>query len=327
MYSIGSVADNGARGCGHLQEGGFYASSTMSADGELKAWTWLVSSAFQHPANSGGQVLPHNYNLVCPPRSMQVINLQGSLSYGATMTDPGFAPDEPFEANLERLPAYALLDHVGADYSPFYFALECRMRGPNRRIPETLAKKLAQYLAKLHALPIVFTHNAILRAPDYKAIVAVLTNEELMAALSAEPVESSVDDSSHLPLFYPSHWRKGFGFTIFDDWLADNPVLPETILHRLMHKWLSEYPGGARRPQEVIPAEYLEAGWGVREGGFGVSWITQAIYVCPKGTKAEEQTELIQAGIVPVYAGDPEGESAGITDDLLEFAPQEDVTL
>lgn len=137
---------NPQRGCGTLRAGGFYARSESSSVGVLSS-AWCFGTGVERGHNLF--ITGHG------DRAMNLCCLPSTLDKGVLMQSE--QPLTGFYPVLATLPKTALVDHVGSNnYSPLSFAQEVFLHGVSRKIPETLAQKLAG-----KTLPILFTHSDV----------------------------------------------------------------------------------------------------------------------------------------------------------------------
>lgn len=261
------IVNDDERGCGDMQDEGFYAHGALGSSGILKAWTWCLG---QHIF--GGE----NFTFKAPARQMQVINLPASLYFREVITDPEVAiPDH--DHPLARIPRMALLDHIGSEYyTPDSFAEEVQSRGPNRRITEDIAKAIAGATP----IPILFTHSGM-------PLVDVDYREDLL---------KWADDWGHKVTprnFEPTPYQEDFGLTIGsysgnDHWL-----------HAVLGK-MHQAGNGKEVPLRKIMGGALLKNTSVVEQTLGISWITSAIYVAPPEADPGKLDELASTGIEPV---------------------------
>jgi len=257
------------RGCGTLKEGGFYCRGDRSPNGTLQAWVWALG---QHII--GGQ----NYTVTVPARQMQVINLPQTLLRMRLVSDVKEPRgDIRWTDNFERLPVVAVIDHIGADnYTPWSFAQECRDMGPSRRIPENVAKVIAQHCP----MPILFTHSDM-PLVDERVLDEVSRWADVPAGAAFEPAP-----------FAPRWGLNRNDYRGDDHWII--PVLEQ--LHRskaTANNLIKHLP--APVAENILFAEQL----------LGISWITRCVYIAPEGESEERLQDIFNSGIEPVRLDNP----------------------
>lgn len=263
--------DNARRGCGHLVKGGFYArGDRFTRTGALASWTWALGDMVD---------VGHNLLLEAPPRTQTLINLPASLARGEVVTNMEPTAEMALWPALQSLPTVAVLDHVGRDYTPYSFAMECQARGPNRRITADAAR----IIATLAPVPVIFTH-AWMPLPDEG--LAVQWYDTAIGLNYGNP-----NRPARLgPVFDDPNW----GVRSIDGRGADHWSIP--VLHML-----SDMAEGRPKPlsaflQPPASSTYLA------EQAFGISWFTGSIYVT-QGTETPDELQAIRmSGIEPVVA-------------------------
>ena len=263
---------NPQRGCGQLKEGGFYARGDVGTGGTLSSWTWTLG---EHVI--GGK----NLNISVPARQMQVINLPATLHRRQMSTEAvELFADNP----LAKLPAYALLDHIGSEYyTPWSFMLECSQHGPSRRIPQNIANAIAKHCP----IPIVFTHTWLPVVDEhYWADLCQWTAPGVAPALwTTEPTYEVTEWGIRR-----DDWHGGLDRNGLIHWII--PTL------RQMH----EAGGGKEKHlSQIMPAELAENTL-LSEQIYGISWITRCVYIASENDNDQTLEELMQAGIEPVRA-------------------------
>ncbi len=256
--NLASVADT-RRGCGNLVKGGLYARGTFGKNGTLEAWTWCLGE---------GVIGGRNLNLSAPARQMGLIRLPETLFNRYVSSEP-----LPFTTDvLGRLPAFALLDHIGASfYTPWSFASEVKRLGPSRRVPEAMAATIARHLP----MPILFTHS-------WMPVVDSGYQDELMkwaGAVGSWDISMTHDHPEWG--VYAADRNHGEGH-----WLV--PVL--TALHRQCEGY--KLIGN-------LPAELAENTL-LNEQAFGISWITNVCYIVTGEEDEQTLERLLERGIEPV---------------------------
>lgn len=287
---------NPERGCGTKKEGGFYAEGTTSPNGALSLWTWILGTCTEAGLNC----------FVSPPaRKVVQGNLAASLVMGEFVSN-----DVPFErrigseknylgkqyATLKRQAApVALFDHVGSKfYTPHEFMKEVRELGPSRRI----TPQVAEEIAKMTPIPVVFTHSDIPLFRDEAERDAVV---ELAAGLLSEYDQDQV---RYLPTWMSPEW--GLYSSCKDR--GDDHYLRQILglLSRLK-----------RQPRLIDTSEAWAALAAVmgranfQEQPFGATWITKITYVKRRDDPADIADKMAKKGIQTLILSDEELDAAG----------------
>lgn len=297
---------NPERGCGKLRRGMCYARGDLGAGGTLSAAT--LYAGIGHSAGDA----PGNLIFDMPSRKMIELDLPLTLLHeelidtlqGAAWRSraPEGQPNEAIHRpHIWRLPVYALADHIGASqsqkgakgYTAWTFGAELAAQGPNRAIPPELAKRLA----KLGAMPVVFTAGDIPFFTEFghlqwflHSVVAPYAMKEQatgrMLPGCAYRLLDTLSGESNAGLSYlPTWWNARFtlrrgGYDGQDSWLM--PVL-----------WYMSDTGdtGADSGVELCEAPV----WG--------SWFTSIIYTAD-GPDDPNVEAMMNAGVEPVYFRD-----------------------
>ena len=194
-------------------------------------------------------------NLYADNPSRSIIQFNGVVSLlSDEIVESIYLPDSDQYAEREHLahiPARCLLDHVGAAYyTPWQFAMETDIRGPSRRVTPDFAAMIAEIGIPI---PIFFTHKIPVCESVERAV-------EYATALLLERADVSV----LTPTWHDRRWGITSGKYAGGD-----------------HLWM-----GVLRILDDEP-QYLESLPASLEMIFGVSWITEAVYVAREG-----ETEL-----------------------------------
>lgn len=254
-----SVA-NPNRGCGNLVKGGFYGQGRFGPNGTLEVWTWCLGEGVWGGRNLN--LAPQN------PRGMDVIRLRETLFNLAYSTAPLAFTTEV----LDRLPEYALLDHVGsAHYTPWSFANEVKRLGPSRRIHRDIAPTIAKYLP----IPILFTHGWI-PSVDREQRIDLMQWSGAVGEWFMEP----------------THEHPEWGIYAADTWHGDGhwqvPLLAE------LNRRCEGYKLIGNMPEPLANATLLD------EAAFGISWITDVCYITTGEESDDTLQSLLDKGIEPV---------------------------
>ena len=238
---------NVSRGCGKLKKNQCYGGGLPDSAGTLMP-TWLLGE----PWYGGRRLCADDQEI--PPRCQVQIALYETLSLLRVT---------PFALGRK----FAIADHVGEKYySPWSFAVEAQIRGPNRNVGRINAKNWA------NKVPFVclFAHPKLPLFVDKEHATLFLKWAE-----STELTRTVLDERDWTPTWE----REGFGFTVFDKyWGFDHPS--RNVLEAL-HK--------ADEQKIEIPLE-LEPDQ--EKGIYFSSWFT---YVC--GTFDEMPEDLAEAGV------------------------------
>ncbi len=261
---LSSIA-NPKRGCGRLKAGGCYARGDFSSGGTLNAWTWTLGEHI-----IGRQNLMMNV----APRQMQLINLPGTLATGRLTTESLGVEQLPPEHAIQRLPQYALIDHVGsAHYTAWEFAQETIRHGPSRRLPRGIAKVLAKHTP----IPIVFCHSWLPLADEMHV-------DGLLAWAATKR-----EDKYFGPTFDHPDWGLGQG-----DWKGGGHWVTDVVSR--MHF------AGKGKPCHLtkIMAPELVENTLLEEMIFGISWITRLVYVAREEDDEKTRNDIWNDGLEPV---------------------------
>jgi hypothetical protein len=151
------MSGNPSRGCGKKKEDSFYLEgSPPSGSGNVWAWTWCLGDGIENIAP-----------LIFPPRQVTFVNPAACITTGDIVL-----ADDDFKAAEWQYDLYARMclamktigigDHVGKNhYSCTSFAKETNEYGISRRINKDTALVYAALIAKVGALPMLFTHSRV----------------------------------------------------------------------------------------------------------------------------------------------------------------------
>jgi hypothetical protein len=263
---------NPERGCGQLKDKGFYARGDIGVNGLLKTWAWALGEML-----IGGR----NLTVSAPARGMQIINLPMTLAEGRIYQEKTDYKARFSGDPLVRVPAMAILDHVGSNhYTPSAFAAETAAFGPSRRIPRDIAKIIASHTP----IPIVFTHS-------WMPVVDGNYLTPLMVWAGAD--EATREWYTYAPTFEGkswglysgdqnggTHWGRGVLQKLHEAGKGK-----EEFLFKLMPQELAE---------NVLTVEQI----------FGISWITRCVYIADGTESDAELGDLWNDGIEPVRKDD-----------------------
>lgn len=290
-------AYNPERGCGTLVAGGFYAQGSMSENGVLSPWTWTLGEGTE-----GGD----NLYVALPARQMTIARLPETLQTGRLVTPEGDAiPKEQLLPTLHKLPKFALFDHIGANnYSAFSFAAEAARHGVSRRIP----KEIAEQVAKLAPLPIVFSHSIVptIAAAERDALIVwsrtVLADPDLLRDLDTLLLREHGDDPDSPLAQIAEGLVKPFqvGRTYHDAKWGIRKVGNQQPYNGGLH-WsvsvlaaLAAIKAGRDEQQlyKLLP-EWLTSHITVAEQLVGLAWITHASYM-KTGSESDAELKAIE---------------------------------
>jgi hypothetical protein len=253
------------RGCGDLVPGGFYAQASTSRQGTLKAWTWTLGTMIDHPDALNLMLKP-------PPRAQLIINVPASLATGCIVSEPTRAPEESDYPGLQHVPRMGLIDHVGsAHYTPMGFVHEIERLGVSRRITLDIARAIEPWLP----IPILFTHS---RLP-------LLREEDV-------PVAESLAWQGLIP---PPRSHYGPSFE-----LDPRSTIPHWAIQVI--RWVSGEPIDMWPDRATFREDCIDWQW--TEQAFGMSWITNVVYVLRRDDPPGLPRELASIGIETIQVAD-----------------------
>lgn len=272
------VIETVKRGCGMPVLGGFYLSATGSPFGALAKWTWLLGDGIAGGANVYLKPPPRIHTLFNLPYTLQTLQHQTESVANVNLDPP-----------LHRLKQLAILDHVGFNhYNPYEFASEIDKLLPSRRITRGLAEKIAP----LCPIPIVFTHEMI---PVFRNVQDMTAVFEYCLDFVCRTTTHDLDPRAYL--FAPT-WKQGnFGLGA-KDYHGENHYLVYIL-------WAIELMGGVHCLPDVIEWNSVKVGtfsgdvqW--VEQPFGVSWITRVQYISRLTDGPDVIERIRKSGIEPV---------------------------
>jgi len=205
-----------------------------------------------------------------PSRSVVVFNGAASL-VGDEIVLPLYPLDDFRERkHLAHVPVRCLLDHVGAaHYTPWSFAQETIGRGPSRKVTHDFAAMIAGIGVPI---PIFFTHK-----------IPVCESEEQAMEFASALLVKRVEDL-HVPS--PTWHHPGWGI-VRGKGMGDGYLWCEVL------RILDEEP------------QYLESLPASLEMIFGVSWITDVVYIANAGeTELPDHLKGGRVEIVDIEEGD-----------------------
>jgi hypothetical protein len=236
------------RGCGQKKENAFYLEATISIDGVLSAWSWLLPGVRKEPVYTS-----------LPSRSQVLIDLDGSLStrspiiWGTPVQNLGIIPDVP-----------CIADHVGESfYTPFQFKQEVIRFGPSRRTNPQQAKLFSQQLDEWGKLLIAFEA----KLPVFSnAAVALEARDLCIRMLQLEDEYDDTEDTWTHPDFTSHTW----GYKGEDSWLI--PILMFLDIQKREPETIDADPDDLARFDAIIETVPY------RNQLFGFTWITKLTY-------------------------------------------------
>jgi len=239
---------NGAsRGCGKLKKNQCYGGGLPDSAGTLMS-TWLLGE----PWYGGRRICADDQEI--PPRCQVQIALYETLtSHRVT----------PFSLGRK----FAIADHVGEKYySPWSFAVEAQIRGPNRNVGRINAKSWA------NKVPFVclFAH------PKLPLFNVQDMAEAFLDWGAARDLTSTVTEEQD---WTPTWMHEGFGFTVFDKYHGTGH--PGRRILEALHN-ANEHK--LEIPDEILPEYEKEI--------YFSSWFT---YIA--GTFDEMPEDLLKAGV------------------------------